>query len=173
MSLCYRKIGLKASNLGPRSLVCEAEGEIRWLFLESLGNFSGRKAVIVFVVFAFKIKVSIILKIIKQNYQLMKQNWLVCGPLTVLLFNRFGFQNLPLGPTSCRAFRKTLKTGPRSPFETLIFIWMQTQAQNIFLGPKSFRDFRETGTRLHVSNVTGDECFLTASLDFNGNSISL
>ena len=100
----------------------------------------------------------------------MKQNWLVCGPLTVLLFNRFGFQNLPLGPKSCRAFRKT---GPRGPFETLIFIWMQTQAQNIFLGPKSFRDFRETGTWLHVSNVTGDEFFLTASLDFNGNSISL
>lgn len=28
MSLCYRKIGLTASNLGPRSLVREAEGHI-------------------------------------------------------------------------------------------------------------------------------------------------
>ena len=40
-------------------------------------------------------------------------------------------------------------------------------------GRESFRDFLETGTWLHVSNVIGDEYFLTASLDFNGNSIRL
>ena len=37
----------------------------RGLFLESLDNFSGSESCFVFVVFAFKIKVSIILKIIQ------------------------------------------------------------------------------------------------------------
>ena len=41
------------------------------LFLESLDyNFSGSESCFVFVVFAFKIKVSIILKIIQWTYQL-------------------------------------------------------------------------------------------------------
>ena len=39
-------------------------------FLESPDNFSGPKTCFMFVVFAFKIKVSIILKMIKWNYQL-------------------------------------------------------------------------------------------------------
>ena len=51
-----------------------------------------------FAAFAFKIKVSIILKMIQWNYQLTKQHWLVCAPETVLLFNRFWFWNLPSGP---------------------------------------------------------------------------
>ena len=46
-----------------------------------------------FVVFQFKIKVSMILKMIQRNYQLRKQNWPVCE--TVILFNWFWFQNLP------------------------------------------------------------------------------
>ena len=55
------------------------------------GNFSGPESCFVFAVFAFKIKPSIILKIIEWNSQLTKQNLLVYGLGTVLLFNRFGF----------------------------------------------------------------------------------
>ena len=47
------------------------------LFYESRGNFSGPESCFVFAAFTFKIKVSIILKIMKLNYQLKKQNWLV------------------------------------------------------------------------------------------------
>ena len=47
------------------------------LFHESPGNFSGPESCFVFAAFTFKIKVSIILKIIKLNNQLKKQNWLV------------------------------------------------------------------------------------------------
>ena len=79
-------------------------------FLESPDNFSGPKSCFMFPVFAFKIKVSIILKMIKWNYQLIKQNWPVCELGTVLLVNRFWFQNLPSGPKSYRDFRDT---GPR------------------------------------------------------------
>ena len=39
--------------------------------------------------FACKIKVLIILKMIQRHYQLKEQNWPVCGLGTVLLFNRF------------------------------------------------------------------------------------
>ena len=75
------------------------------------GNFWGAESCFVFSAFTFKIRVSsIILKIIKWNYQLTKQNWLVYELGTVLLFNMFGFYNLPSGPKSFRAFRKT---GPR------------------------------------------------------------
>ena len=75
------------------------------------GNFWGAESCFVFSAFTFKIRVSsIILKIIKWNYQLTKQNWLVYKLGTVLLFNMFGFYNLPSGPKSFRAFRKT---GPR------------------------------------------------------------
>ena len=50
----------------------------RGLFLERFGNFSGPESYFVFTVFTFKIKVSIILKMIQRNYQLTKQNWLIC-----------------------------------------------------------------------------------------------
>ena len=50
---------------------------------------------------------SIILKMIQWNYQFTKQNWPVCGPGTMLLFNRFWFQNLPLYAKSYRVFRET------------------------------------------------------------------
>ena len=53
---------------------------------------------------------SIILKMIQWNYQLTKQNWLVCELGTLLLFNWFWFQNLLSDPKSYRAFRET---GPR------------------------------------------------------------
>ena len=64
------------------------------VFLESPGNYSGPESCFVFVAFTFKIKVLIILKIREWNYQLTKQNWLVYGPGTVLLFSRFGFHCL-------------------------------------------------------------------------------
>ena len=51
-----------------------------------------------FTVFAFKIKVSKILKMIRWKYQVTKQKWTVCELGTVLLFNRFWFQNLPSDP---------------------------------------------------------------------------
>ena len=47
-------------------------------FLESPGNFSGPESWIMMAGFAFKVKVSIILKMMKWNYQLTKQNWLAC-----------------------------------------------------------------------------------------------
>ena len=60
-----------------------------------------------FAVFAFKINVSIILKIIQWNYQLTKENWLVCELGTLLLFNGSWFQNLPSDTKSYRAFQET------------------------------------------------------------------
>ena len=56
------------------------------LFLQSPSNFPRPESCFVF---AFKIKVSIILKIKKWNYQLSKQFGAVCGLGTVLIFNRF------------------------------------------------------------------------------------
>ena len=54
------------------------------------GNFWGAERCFVFSAFTFKIRVSsIILKIIKWNYQLTKQNWLVYKLGTVLLFLLF------------------------------------------------------------------------------------
>ena len=64
-------------------------------FLQSPDYFLGLKSCFMFVVFQFKIKVSIILKMIQRNYQLTKQNWPVCELGTVILFNWFWFQNLP------------------------------------------------------------------------------
>ena len=61
------------------------------LFLQSPGNFSGPESCFVFAVFAFKIKVSIILKITQWNYQILKQFGVVGGLGTVLIFNRFWF----------------------------------------------------------------------------------
>ena len=47
-------------------------------FLESPGTFSGPESYFVFVMFAFKIKVLIILKIIQWNYQFRsKIDWFV------------------------------------------------------------------------------------------------
>ena len=48
-------------------------GKCRGLFLESPGNFSGPKSCFVFAVVAFKIKVSIILKMIQRKNQFTKQ----------------------------------------------------------------------------------------------------
>ena len=65
------------------------------------------KSCFMFAVFAFNIKVSIILKMIQWKYQLTKQNWPVCELGTVLLFNEFWFQNLPSDPKRYRAHRET------------------------------------------------------------------
>ena len=44
---------------------------------------------------------------VQWTYQLTNQNWPVCELGTVVLFNRFRFQNLPSHPKSFRAFRET------------------------------------------------------------------
>ena len=76
-------------------------------------TFRGRKAVLcLLAVFAFKIKVSLILKMIQWNCQSTRQNWPVSELGTALLFNRFWFQNLPSHPKSYWAFQET---GPRCP----------------------------------------------------------
>ena len=67
-------------------------------FHESPDKFPGPKSCFMFAAFTFKIKVSKILKMIRWRYQLTMQNWTVCKPGTVLLFNRFWFQNLPSNP---------------------------------------------------------------------------
>ena len=67
-------------------------------FHESPDKFSGPKSCFMFAVFTFKIKVSKILKMIRWKYQLTKQNWKVWELGTVLLFNRFWFQNLLSDP---------------------------------------------------------------------------
>ena len=61
-------------------------------------TFQALKALF-FVVFAFKCKVSIVLRIIQWNCQLMKQKWLVC--------DRVWFENLPLGLKSLQKFWET------------------------------------------------------------------
>ena len=83
---------------------------IRGLFLESPDNFLGLKSCFTFAVFAFRIKVSILLKMKQWSYQITEQNWMVCELGAVLLFTRFWFQNMPSDPKSYRAFRVT---GPR------------------------------------------------------------
>ena len=60
-------------------------------FSKGPGNISGLESCFVFPMFTFKIKVSIILKMIQSNYQSTKQNWPVCELGTVLLFNKFWF----------------------------------------------------------------------------------
>lgn len=52
--------------------------DLRVTFLESVGNFGGPGSCFMFDEFASKIKVPIILKTTQWNYQLRKQNWLVC-----------------------------------------------------------------------------------------------
>ena len=85
----------------------------RWVPL----NFSGPESCLMFAVFAFKTRVSITLKMMQWNYQLTKQDWPVYGLGTVLLFNRFWFQNLPLDPKSYRPFQGT------GPWNVLLIGW--------------------------------------------------
>ena len=69
-------------------------------FLESPENVSGLKGCLMLAVLAFKIKVSMTLKMISWKYQLTKQNWPVVWARTELCcykFNRFRFQNF-IGP---------------------------------------------------------------------------
>ena len=73
-------------------------------FHESPDKFPGPKSCFMFAAFTFKIKVSKILKMIRWRYQLTMQNWTVCKPGTVLLFNRFWFQNLPSNPKKKNAW---------------------------------------------------------------------
>ena len=58
-------------------------------------TFSVRKAAFFsFAVFAFRIKVTMIWRMIQWNYQLTKQNWPVYDLGTVLLVNRISFYYL-------------------------------------------------------------------------------
>ena len=70
-------------------------------------NFSGPKSCFMFSVFAFKIKVSGILKMVKWKHLLSKQNWQVCELKNVLLLitYRFWLQNLPSDAKSHQALR--------------------------------------------------------------------
>ena len=86
-----------------------------------------------FTVFAFKIKVSIILKMIKWTYHLTRQNWLVFElgtllPIQLVLISKFAFgpeklsglsRNGPqlarlLGPVSPRIHMRNFSTGMSS-----------------------------------------------------------
>ena len=77
-------------------------------------TFRARKGVLCL---AFKLKVSIILKIKQQDYQVTQQNWRACELGTMLLFNRFWLENLPSGPKRYRIFRET---GPCSPLKSIL-----------------------------------------------------
>ena len=92
-----------------QSTICRSPSLFQtWgLFLESSYNFLGPKSCFMCAVFAFKIKVSIILKMIQWKYQLKKQNWPVCELGTLLLFNWFWLENFPSDPKSYQAFRET------------------------------------------------------------------
>ena len=61
------------------------------------------------------------LKMIQWNYQLTKQNWLVCELRTMILFNRFWFEYLILGPVSYQNFRET-NPGRQNPWPTAFTI---------------------------------------------------
>ena len=81
-------------------------------FLESPDNFSGPKRSFTFVGLAFKIKFSITLKMRQCNHQLTTQNWPVSELGTVLLFNRFWFQNLSSDSKGYGPFEKRASGSP-------------------------------------------------------------
>ena len=94
-------------GVSPTNFLVSLTKKVTWgPFLESRNNFPGPQNAFMFTIFAFKIKVSILLKRTQWKYRLMKQNWLVYEPGTVLPFNRFWFQNLPLDLKSYRDFRE-------------------------------------------------------------------
>ena len=79
--------------------MCPHDSQSKGLFLESLDNVSGPKTCFtcMFAMFAFKIKVSKILKMIKWNYQLTKQNltglWARnCNTSQQALISKFAFR---------------------------------------------------------------------------------
>ena len=85
-------------------------------FLKVPITFRNQKAVQCLQCFTFKIKVSIILKMIQWNYSwLTKPNWLVYDQGTVLLFKRFWFKDLRSGSKSYRDLREA---GPWRPLAT-------------------------------------------------------
>ena len=79
--------------------MCPHDSQSKGLFLESLDKVSGPKSCFtcMFAMFAFKIKVSKILKMIKWNYQLTKQNltglWARnCNTSQQALISKFAFR---------------------------------------------------------------------------------
>ena len=91
------------------------------LFLESPDGFADPESRSKFAMITFKINVLRNLKMIQWNYQSSKQNWLVCELRTLLLFNRFLFEYLILGPISYQNF---WEANPRrqNPWPTAITI---------------------------------------------------
>ena len=65
-----REARAKKKDTGLYRFIFINVGPCRGLFLESPGNFSGPESCFVFAVFAFKFKLSKILKLIQWNYQL-------------------------------------------------------------------------------------------------------
>ena len=78
---------------------------------ESRDNFSAPESCFVFIVFAFKIKVSIILKIMPWNYKLTKQNWMVFGLATVLPIQQVWILKFVFGPEK---FPGLSRNGPQA-----------------------------------------------------------
>jgi len=78
---------------------------------ESRDNFSGPESCFVFIVFAFKIKVLIILKIMQWNYKLTKQNWMVFGLATVLPIQQVWILKFVFGPEN---FPGLSRKGPQA-----------------------------------------------------------
>ena len=78
---------------------------------ESRDNFSAPESCFVFIVFAFKIKVSIILKIMQWNYKLTKQNWMVFGLATVLPIQPVWILKFVFGPEK---FPGLSRNGPQA-----------------------------------------------------------
>ena len=78
---------------------------------ESRDNFSGSESCFVFIVFAFKIKVSINLKIMQWNYKLTKQNWMVFGLATVLPIQQVWILKFVFGP---QKFLGLSRNGPQT-----------------------------------------------------------
>ena len=78
---------------------------------ESRDNFSAPESCFVFIVFAFKIKVSIILKIMQWNYKLTKQNWMVFGLATVLPIQQVWILKFVFGPEK---FPGLSRNGPQA-----------------------------------------------------------
>ena len=87
-------------------------------FLESPENVSGLKSCFMFVVFEFKIKVSITLKMIQWQYQLTTQNWPVCD------------LGLNCAATNSTGLDFKIFLDPKS-YRTLTFDWKLESAGNL------------------------------------------
>ena len=95
-------------------------------FLENQDNFSGPKSCSMFAVFAFKIKVSIILKMMHWNYQLTKQNWLVCELGSLLLYSSHSLTRKGVSAGLALTLRTEIMSGA-------VYFWHCSKIQLLFL----------------------------------------